>query len=98
MTLTVVVIGVTCTLIFQIWIWALLFLMVGTLPDLETALYFSTSTYTTVGYGDVVMDKNWRLLGSIEAMNGFMMFGWATAFIFGIVSSLYRKENKELSL
>ena len=96
LTITIVVLAVTFTLIVEIWIWALFYLAVGTLPDLEAALYFSTSSFTTVGFGDVVLDKDWRMISSIEATNGFLLFGWSTAFIFEIVSRIYRKEGKAL--
>ena len=48
-------------------VWALFYVLVGALPDLETAVYFSLTSYTTVGYGDVVLPEPWRLLGPIEA-------------------------------
>jgi hypothetical protein len=46
-------------------------------------------TYTSLGYGDVVLEKGWRLLGAFEAANGIVMFGWTTALIFFIVQRLY---------
>lgn len=94
--LTVVVLSVTTVLIVEIWLWALLYLLIGAHTHLETALYFSTTTFTTAGFGDVVMPSQWRLLSGIEATNGFLLFGWATAFIFEIVSIVYRKEARDL--
>lgn len=81
--------------ITQIWLWALLFLYLepNILHNLETALYFSTSSFTTVGFGDVFLDEEWRLLSSFEAANGFILFGWSTAFIFEIISKLYKDEK-----
>lgn len=86
------VLAVFCAHILEIWAWAGYFLYVKALPDLEAALYFSTVTFTTVGYGDLTLSQEWRLLGSFEAANGFMLFGWSTAYIFEIVSQLYRGE------
>lgn len=94
--LAVVVMAVFTALIVEIWLWALFYFGVGAFQDLETALYFSTSTFTTVGYGDVVLDKEWRLFSSVEACNGFLLFGWSTAFIFEVVSTVYRKEGKAI--
>ncbi len=91
--LTITTLGVSFVIIVEIWIWALLYLTLGIFIDLETALYFSTSSFTTVGFGDVYLDKDWRLLSSIEAMNGFLLFGWSTAFIFEIVTNVYKKEG-----
>ena len=83
--------------IIHIWIWAYLYLYVKPtiLHDLESALYFSASSFTTVGFGDLYLDKDWRLLSSFQAANGFIMFGWSTAFIFEVISKLY--ENKKFT-
>src|SRR5688572_15906144 len=58
--------------------WAALYWLARALPDGETAFYFSLTSYTTVGYGDVVLPPEWRLLGPIEAATGILMFGWST--------------------
>jgi voltage-gated potassium channel Kch len=69
--------------------WAVTYSIVGAFPDLEEALYFSTVTYTTLGYGDVVVEGRWRLLTSLEAANGIIMFGWTTALIVAVVQRVY---------
>src|SRR5262249_52872669 len=61
--------------------WAGIYRLLGLLPDIETAIYFSITSYTTVGYGDVVLPPTWRLLGPIQAAVGILMFGWSTAVI-----------------
>jgi hypothetical protein len=91
--LVLAVLGVFCAHISEIWLWAFFYLSVDALHTLEEALYFSTITFTTVGFGDIVLDKTWRLLSSFQAANGFILFGWSTAFIFEIMSSLYKEEN-----
>ena len=65
--------------------WAAVYLAVGAIPDLETALYFSTVTFTTLGYGDVTLDAGWRLLASFQAANGTIMFGWTTAIVMAVI-------------
>lgn len=87
------VLGVFCAHIIQIWIWAIFYLYVEALPDLESALYFSTSTFTTVGFGDVVLTEKWRLVSSFQSANGFILFGWSTAFIFELMSRLYEHDS-----
>jgi hypothetical protein len=47
------------------------------MPDLPSALYFSMVTYTTTGYGDLVLPKGWRLVGGVEALTGILMCGWS---------------------
>ena len=82
-------------IVIEAWVWALLFLfhpLITTLPDLETAFYFSMVTFTTLGYGDVVLTGNWRTLASIQAANGVIVFGWTTALLFVFIQRVYNKE------
>lgn len=67
-------------------IWAAFYSFSGALPDFRTALYFSLASYTTVGYGDVVLGEQWRLLGVFEACIGVLMLGWSTGILFALVS------------
>jgi hypothetical protein len=70
-------------------VWALFFLLGGLLPDLETAVYFSLTSYTTVGYGDLVLKDEWRLLGPIEAAVGILMLGWSTGLLVALITRIY---------
>jgi voltage-gated potassium channel Kch len=63
------------------------------MPDLTTAVYFSAVTYTTTGYGDLVLPQDWRLVGAIEALTGILMCGWSTAFFLAIVSRLDQRSR-----
>lgn len=72
----------------EIWAYAALYLIAGALRTFEEALYFSTSTYATVGYGDIVLAPGWRVLGAIEGANGVILLGWSTAFFFAVVSRI----------
>jgi voltage-gated potassium channel Kch len=74
--------------LLEIWIWAVAYLSLGALTGMESALYFSAVTFTTLGYGDVVLDSSWRLLASFEAVNGIIMFGWSTALLVALVQRL----------
>lgn len=94
--ITAVVLAVMMVGIVQMWVWALMFWKVGAIANLHTAVYFSVSSFTTVGYGDIVLGPDWQLLGSIESANGFLLFGWSAAFIFEIVSNLYRRETSAI--
>ena len=69
----------------EVGLWAAAYRFVGAFPAPEAALYFSTVTYTTLGYGDITLGDNWRLLSSFQAANGIIMFGWTTALIFAFV-------------
>lgn len=65
----------------EIWLWALVYMALGVFANFENALYFSTSTFATVGYGDIVLPTSWRLLGALEGVNGFLLIGWSTAYL-----------------
>lgn len=71
-------------------IWAGFYTFSGALPDFRTALYFSLASYTTVGYGDVVLGDQWRLLGVFEACIGVLMLGWSTGILFALVSRQFQ--------
>jgi voltage-gated potassium channel Kch len=75
--------------------WAAAYLALGALKGLEQALYFSTVTFTTLGYGEIVLDERWRLLASFEAANGIIMFGWSTAIVMAVVQRVYFKGKSE---
>jgi hypothetical protein len=72
-------------------VWALFFRLVGGLPDFESAVYFSLTSYTTVGYGDLVLPEPWRLLGPIEAAVGVLMLGWSTGILVTVIGVMYRE-------
>jgi hypothetical protein len=78
----------------EIWLYAAFYVLVRALPALEVALYFSTSCYTTVGYGDVVLGSDWRVVGAIESANGIILLGWSTAFFVAIVSRIRWLESE----
>ncbi len=90
------VIGLTSWLILihlvEISIWGLFYFWQGCLPDAETAFYFSGVTYTTVGYGDLVLPKPWRMFAPIEALTGILMCGLSTGLFFAFVSRWISKE------
>lgn len=92
--LVVAVLGTFIAHIIQIWIWALFYLYIDVVSDLEEALYFATSSFTTVGFGDIYLEKDWRLVSSFQSANGFILFGWSTAFIFEVMSKLYEDDSK----
>jgi hypothetical protein len=81
----------------EIAVWAACYEWLGAIPDLQSALYFSAVTYTTTGYGDVVLPMDWRLVGGVEALTGILMCGWSTGFFFAILSRIYRAQQAQAS-
>ncbi len=72
----------------EICTWAIFYRGWAGLKDFESSVYFSIVTYTTIGYGDVVLPVTWRLLGAIEGVTGVLTFGWSTGVIFAVASRL----------
>lgn len=72
----------------EIWLYALLYVLLGALNTFEVALYYSTVTYSSVGYGDVLLGEEWRILGAIEGATGLIMIGWSTAFLVSLLAQL----------
>jgi hypothetical protein len=70
---------------FEVIVWSLAYAMVDAAPPGADLVYFAFVNYTTLGYGDVVPVRRWRLLGPITAMNGVLLFGWSTAVIFEVL-------------
>ncbi len=72
----------------EIWLFAALYIRLQAFSDFEQALYFSTVSYASIGYGDVLMPKDWRILGAIEGAAGIIMLGWSTAFLVSLLTQL----------
>ncbi len=75
----------------QMALWALLFLLLGEFKNFTSALYFSGVTFSTLGYGDVVLSPQWRLLSPLEAANGILMFGVSTAIMTAAVMDIIKQ-------
>jgi len=65
----------------EVWVWAMVLLATGAVDGLEPALYFALVSFTTVGFGDITLTPEWRLLSALIAANGFLLFGWSTAYM-----------------
>jgi hypothetical protein len=87
-TLLLASLGIIFIHTVEIWLYAFLYLALGALHEFETALYFSTVTYASIGYGDVLLPKGWRILGAIEGATGIIMLGWSTAFLVSMLARL----------
>jgi hypothetical protein len=93
--LSVLTVWMFLAIVLEALLWALLYVfipLITALPDLETAFYFSMVTFTTLGFGDVVLTGPWRMLASIQAANGVIIFGWTTALIFYFIQHIYKEE------
>ncbi len=75
----------------EIWAYAALYLLLEAMPDLQMAVYFSTITYSTIGYDDKGLPQAWSLVAAIEGINGIMLIGWSTAFFVSLVGRLHSR-------
>ena len=82
----------------EIWAYAALYLGLGAFGSFEEALYYSTVTYATIGYGDVLMPQAWRILGAIEGGVGVVMLGWSTAFLVSLLTQMKLLTHDWLSI
>jgi hypothetical protein len=74
----------------EIGIFAGFYYLRSLFSDFETALYFSITSYTTIGFGDVVLPRAWRLFGGIEGITGVLLCGLSTAFVFAIINAMFQ--------
>jgi Ion channel len=72
----------------EIWAFAFTYLATGAVKGLEEALYFSTISYSTVGFNDTHISQEWRLLGAFESILGVFLLGWSTAFFFRMLGRI----------
>jgi Ion channel len=75
--------------LIEIAVWAFFYAWNHGMPDLQSALYFSAVTYTTTGYGDLVLPKEWRLVGGVEALTGILMCGLSTGLFFAVFAKVF---------
>lgn len=77
----------------QCTLWAAVYYFnpeISSLSSFSESVYFSLITFTTIGYGDVVIDSDWRILAGLEAINGIILVGWSTAMVFSFLQIIYK--------
>jgi len=78
------VLGIFAVHTIEVWIWAAAYFALDVTRDFASALDLSTAMFSTVGYGQVMINPAWRLATALEGINGFILIGWSTAFLVGI--------------
>ncbi|MDQ3139970.1 MAG: two pore domain potassium channel family protein [Pseudomonadota bacterium] len=79
----------------EIWMFAAFYLIVGALPSLEEALFYSASMYSTIGTTETVFPREWRIVGALEGLVGFLLIGWSTAVFVTDMNKLLRESDQE---
>ena len=89
--------GIMMLHLIQTSLWAVFYYTQNLFSDFETSLYFSMVSFTTIGYGDVLLPRRWRLLGVIEGFSGVLLCGVSTAFIFAVINALFQFRLRQRS-
>src|SRR5208337_4623671 len=70
---------------FEAFLWASAYRIVGALPDNRAGMLYSLSAMTTYGHANLFLQDRWQMMGALEALNGMLLFGLTTAFMFGMM-------------
>ena len=69
--------------------WATVYLLLGALPNTKSAMLYSLSAMTSYGHANLFLEKQWQLMGALEALNGMLLFGLTTAFLFAMIQKVW---------
>lgn len=92
-TLSAITLWLLIALSVIIWMWAFVMLGLGIFGDVEESVYFSLVSFTTLGFGDIILPKEWRILSGFIAANGFVIFGLNTAVLIEAITKLRTVAN-----
>ena len=81
-TLAFLVLAIVAIHSIGVWLWAFFYFAIGEFTEFGRALYFSATTITTLGYGDITLSPSWQLTSTFEALSGLILIGVSTAFMF----------------
>lgn len=89
-----VVLGIFLLHAAEVSLYGLAYIAVGAFREFETALYFSASAFSTLGFGDVVLEPDWRMLSAVEGVSGLILIGWSSGFLLLVTSRLRLLEHE----
>jgi hypothetical protein len=79
-------------------LWALAYRVLDALPDNRSATLYSLSAMTSYGHANLFLKENWQLMGALEALNGMLLFGLTTAFLFAMIREVWDIEKEQRGL
>ncbi|MEJ8572708.1 ion channel [Microbaculum marinum] len=82
--------------ILEVWVWSQLYRLLGVAPATADQFAFAFVNYTTLGYGNVLPEPQWEVIGPMTAMNGVLLFGWSTAVLFQVLSVSYKELDRQI--
>jgi MFS superfamily sulfate permease-like transporter len=80
---------------FEAAVWAAAYLLLRALPDMRTAMLYSVSALTTYGHASALLPDRWKMLGALEALNGMLLFGLTTAFLFAMIQGIWSLGSRD---
>ncbi len=83
----------TCLHGIEAGMWALAYRLLGALPDSKTCMLYSLNALTSYGHTDVTLAAHWHLMGAMEALNGWLLFGLTTAFLFAVIQDVVKRQK-----
>lgn len=81
LVLLVSVMGSLGMITVSVWVWAIAYFQLGIFITFEASLYFSLVSFTTLGFGDIILPPDWRILAGMTAANGFLNIGMMSAVV-----------------
>jgi hypothetical protein len=75
--------------------WAAAYLFLGAVPDAKSAMLYSLNAMTTYGHESVSLAPQWQMMGALEALNGMLLFGLTTAFLFAMIQEVWPRAFRE---
>jgi|SRR5271165_2549918 len=84
----------TCLHALEAGLWAIAYLILGALPDLKHSMLYSLNAITSYGHTDLSLPDHWHLMGALEALNGWLLFGLTTAFLFAVIEKVWLQANR----
>jgi hypothetical protein len=76
-------------------LWALAYRLLDALPDNRSAMLYSLSAMTSYGHANLFLKEHWQLMGALEALNGMLLFGLTTAFLFAMIREVWDIEKEQ---
>jgi hypothetical protein len=79
----------------EIGIWAFTYRFLGAIPDFSSSMLYSLNAITSYGHTAQVLEKHWQLMGALEALNGWLLFGLTAAFLFAVIQKVWQLDIRE---
>jgi hypothetical protein len=79
----------------EVGIWATAYRCLGALPDFKSGMLYSLNAMTSYGHESLFLERPWQLMGALEALNGWLLFGLTTAFLFGIIQKVWALDQRQ---